>query len=428
MLCLFQLGKADGTDERFMTRTDSTDILFPKLSSVIDPLIYNNSACLSKIISKLDSIETDASVKLVSVTFEGSASPEGGEETNRRLAGERLSALEKYVREHVAIPDSVIRRQQLPENWDLLIRLVSQSDNMPGRDKVLKLLNNTPEYTFDNKGRLIDSRRKRLMEIDGGRAWNYLDIHCFESMRKASAIITTEVMKPTADTAPAGPVTDIIQPSTETQQPETVSQPEHDTWQPASVQAESKPFYMSLKTNGLYDLLTIPNIGIEFYLGKNWSITANWMYSWWNSNRRHRYWRFYGGDIAVRRWFGSAAQQKPLTGHHIGVYGQLLTYDVEFGGKGQMAGEPGKPLWSRPSYAAGVEYGYSLPIARRLNLDFTIGVGYLGGRYYEYTPRDGHYVWKATKQRHWFGPTKVEVSLVWLLGHGNFNDKKRAEK
>lgn len=43
----------------------------------------------------------------------------------------------------------------------------------------------------------------------------------------------------------------------------------------------SKPFYMALKTNMLYDVLAVPNIGVEFYLGKNWSISGNWMYGWW---------------------------------------------------------------------------------------------------------------------------------------------------
>ena len=53
-----------------------------------------------------------------------------------------------------------------------------------------------------------------------------------------------------------------------------------------------------------------------------------------------------------------------------------------------------------------------------------IGLGYLGGEYQEYLPKDGHYVWQATKQRRWFGPTKAEVSLVWLLGRNNNNRAK----
>ena len=68
----------------------------------------------------------------------------------------------------------------------------------------------------------------------------------------------------------------------------------------------------------------------------------------------------------------------------------------------------------------GLEYGYSVPIGRTLNLDFGIGAGYLGGEYKVYEPIDNHYVWKETRQRHWFGPTKAEISLVWLIGNKAF--------
>ena len=181
-----------------------------------------------------------------------------------------------------------------------------------------------------------------------------------------------------------------------------------------------KPFYMAAKTNMLYDLAIVPNVGLEFYLGKNFSVAGNWMYSWWNSDKKAWYWRTYGGDLAVRYWFGKAAKEKPLTGHHVGLYGQIVTYDFEVGGRGYLG--------DRWSYGGGVEYGYSLPIAKRLNIDFNLGVGYLGGEYKEYLPIDGHYVWQVTKHRHWFGPTKAEISLSWLLGRGNENKGKGGKR
>lgn len=184
-----------------------------------------------------------------------------------------------------------------------------------------------------------------------------------------------------------------------------------------------KAFYMSLHTNMLYDATTIPNIGAEFYLGKNISLAGNWWYAWWKSDSRSRYWRTYGGYLAGRYWLGSAAKRKPLTGHHLGVYAQMMLYDFEWGGKGYMSGNCGRNIFDHPTYGFGVEYGYSLPVGRRLNIDFTLGLGYLGGRYYVYTPADGHYVWLSTHNRHWWGPTKAEISLVWLLGHGNINKK-----
>lgn len=181
-----------------------------------------------------------------------------------------------------------------------------------------------------------------------------------------------------------------------------------------------KPFYMGVKTNMLYDLGIVPNVGVEFYLGKNFSIVGNWMYSWWKSDPKAWYWRTYGGDLAVRYWFGKKANEKPLQGHHVGLYGQIVTYDFEVGGRGYLG--------DRWSYGAGAEYGYSLPVARRLNIDFTLGVGYLGGEFKEYLPIDGHYVWQVTKHRHWFGPTKAEISLVWLLGRGNENEGKGGKR
>ena len=183
---------------------------------------------------------------------------------------------------------------------------------------------------------------------------------------------------------------------------------------------ESRSYYMSLKTNALYDLLAIPNLGAEFYLGSNFSIAGNWHYAWWKNNKKHNYWRTYGGDLSARYWMGKKAHEKPLTGHHIGLYGQMITYDFERGGKGILA--------DRWSWATGVEYGYSIPVAKRLNLDFTIGLGYHWGEFKEYLPIDGHYVWQATKNRNYWGPTKAEISLVWLIGRGNYNVRKGGNK
>lgn len=179
----------------------------------------------------------------------------------------------------------------------------------------------------------------------------------------------------------------------------------------------STPFYASLKTNALYDLALIPNIGAEVHLGYNFTVAANWQYSWWKNDNWKWYWRTYGGDLSVRYWFGEAARLKPLTGHHIGIYGQILTYDFLMGQrKGVMAND-----WST---GYGLEYGYSMPIAERFNLDFTLGVGVNTGLYYEYLPIDDCYVWQATKRRNYIGPTKLEVSLVWLFGCKNTNDMK----
>jgi hypothetical protein len=192
---------------------------------------------------------------------------------------------------------------------------------------------------------------------------------------------------------------------------------------PEPVVEEKKPFYMALKNNMLFDLATIPNIGAEFYLGKNFSAVANWGYAWWGGTRKDIYWRYYGGDLAVRWWFGKASKVKPLQGHHVGVNYLIYTFDFQLGNRGYLGGKPGGMLINRPNHTVSLEYGYSLPIARRLNLDFVIGVGYSSNTIDEYMPIDGHFVWQRTNAFKYFGPTKAEVSLVWLIGNGNFNEK-----
>jgi len=164
---------------------------------------------------------------------------------------------------------------------------------------------------------------------------------------------------------------------------------------------------IAFKTNLLYDAALIPNLGVEVDLGKQWTIAADGLCAWWSSNSSHRCWQGYGGYLSLRHYLGQRVKQRTFTGHHIGVYVLTLTYDVEWGGRGYQAAHWG--------FGGGLEYGYSLPISRRLNLDFSLGLGFQDGEYKEYDPEDGHYVWQSTHKRHWWGPTKAEISLVWLL-------------
>ena len=172
---------------------------------------------------------------------------------------------------------------------------------------------------------------------------------------------------------------------------------------------EQKNSSVAISTNALYDAFLIPNLGLEVKVHDNWTIAANGMWAWWTFETRHVYWRIYGGDLAVRRYFGKQSKKnRSMTGHHTGLYGQVLSYDFQLGNFGRMS--------PTLSYAAGVEYGYSFPVANSLNIDCTVGVGYLGGYFDDYVKMDDHNVWKATVKQMWFGPTKASISLVWLLG------------
>lgn len=400
-------------------RSDSVTVVFRQGKSVLELSLGNNRSELDRMAgSMVDALSGGLGLKRVLVV--SGASPEGGVKRNKKLSAERAESMLKYLLKTAAIPDTIKTVVLIGRDWKGLVRMAKADKKLPYHDETVALLEQIADGKIAEKDHL-----KRLESLRGGKPYKYMYEKYFPGLRAANLYVWYEdrnAMKESSTTADqmannaAGQDTVITVTAAQTDDVAT------------GETKERKPFYASLKTNMLYDVLLVPNIGAEFYLGKGWSVAANGMYAWWSNNDKHRYWRIYGGEIAVRKWFGKAAAEKPLTGHHIGVYGQVLTFDIELGGKGYMGGKPGGSMMDKLHWYAGVEYGYSLPIARRLNIDFTLGVGYGGGTYYEYKPIDDHYVWQATKERKWFGPTKAEISLVWLIGNGNVNKKKGGDK
>ncbi len=184
------------------------------------------------------------------------------------------------------------------------------------------------------------------------------------------------------------------------------------------------PTHWALKSNLLFDAILVPNIGIEVTLCKQMTLAFDWYHTWFKSDSRHRYWQCYGGYLTLRHYLRKNVNvDNDLTGHHIGAYVSMLTYDVEWGGKGYQASTPG--------FGFGLEYGYGTPLNRRLRLDFNIGIGYYGDEYKKYEPANdntGHYVWLSTNKRNWWGPTKAEVSLKWIIGRMPQSGKKGGKR
>lgn len=400
---------------------DSAAIHFPQSHSGLSLSISDNKAELDRITDFMRRYNNpDSGYMLRSVRVIGGASPEGSVAINEALSRRRAATIFDYILQRETVPDSLATFIFLGRDWKGLRSLVADDAQVPYRADVLKVIDETltdgPETPeVSNRG------LSRLRALHRGVPYQYLYARQFPQLRASRLFVEYEAPS-VADAIPQ-PVSELDTISLNLVGQEIVAE---DTTAFLLGKVDCcKPFYMSLKTNMLYDALALPSVGAEFYVGKNWSVGVNWTYGWWSKNDRHRYWRAYGGDLNLRRWFGRKAQEKPLTGHHLGIYAGVVTYDFELGGKGYMGGLPHRTLWDRCNYTAGVEYGYSLPIARRLNIDFTLGIGYLGGKYLEYVPKGKGYQWQKTMRLNWFGPTKAEISLVWLIGCGNSNSSKK---
>ena len=377
---------------------DSLQTFYKVGSSHIDTLYMRNGESMSSFFQRNLARYNHPDFELEKVVVIGSSSPDGRLENNEKLALQRAHALAAYIKNRLPVEDRQMEIISVGVDWRTLTELVAEVKDMPNQGEVLDVL---------QKGYFHAERLQRLKELNDGLPYRWMGKHLFSQLRQSQVVVFYQVKeKPAPQPVPQEePVVEVAEDTVVVEEPPM----------PEAV-LEKQPFYWALKTNGLYDLALIPNIGVEVYAGRQWSVAANWMYAWWSNRGKNNFWRIYGGDVEVRRWFGKKAAEKPLQGHHLGVYGQLFTYDFELGGRGYLGDK-----WS---YAFGFSYGYSLPLAKRLNLDFNLGLGYWGGKYKEYLPIEGHYVWQSTKQRHWWGPTKAEVTLVWLLGKSNFNQQK----
>lgn len=356
--------------------------------------LRTNREVLDSVVTMLRTLLADTTVRNLRMDVSSSSSLEASDAYNARLSASRTGAFLTELRTRVEVPYDVLYVQESTFDWQQLADL-TRTSACPMKEQALNIINHTP-YVVDPKSN--DNRKKiELQKLGGGATYNYMQKYIFPDMRNTVVTITADRKERTPQPEPA-PV-------------EMVESQE------VPILVDNRRHYIvGVKTNGLYDLAMTPNIGVEFYCGKHFSLGVNWAYAWWNRDRSDFYWRAYGGDVEARYYFTGydvAAEdvRKGFRGHHIGVYGLMVTYDFEFAGNGQLA-----PKWS---FGGGISYGYSLGLTRRLNLDFTIGLGCLYGKYYKYEPSSTvkeDYYWLSTYNRRYWGPTKAEISLVWKIG------------
>ena len=397
-----------------------TTIYFRPGYSLLELSYRDNAANMKALTQGIQTIKGNPCVQLQHIRILSAASPEGNSALNKRVAKRRGERLRDYLKETLVLPDSIFTVSSAGEDWQGLAALIAK-EKTPWRNKALQIIRHTPEWVTRN-GKVVDGRKRQLQNLDGGKAWKYMLDNHFYTLR-TGAVVVCEVKTLAAESTPSAAEASLEQARSEqaSQSPSSPPFPAIPSQVHPSSESQAPPVasYFALKSNLLYDALLVPNLSLEASIGSGWTLAAGGMFAWWSKDAKHRYWRIYGGDLEIRKDFGTLSKSKPLQGHHLGIYGDFLTYDFEFGAKGYQ---------SKATYAAGIKYGYSHPIAKRLNLDFALGIGYLHSNYKTYVPRDGCYVYQETKKRKWLGPTQAEISLVWLLGKGNTNKKKGGKK
>lgn len=168
----------------------------------------------------------------------------------------------------------------------------------------------------------------------------------------------------------------------------------------------------AIKTNLLYDAATAINIGIEVPIRDHWSVAFDWVGPWWSLYNKQKYFQIMNGNMEGRYWFGNREDKYQLTGWFAGASVGGGIYDIMFRYDKGIQGE-------FQSYSLVGGYAHAINHSGTLRMEYSLGLGMLQSEYVKYWWDDFDYAlispspqtWKTT----WLGPTKAQVSLVYML-------------
>lgn len=332
----------------------------------LDSSFSDNAIRVQEIISFLQEIRQDSTVRIVEVSFCGAASPEGSYQLNRKLAQGRLSSLEKLVRQEVEIPDSVITRNDSYIPWDILKSLVKDSE-LTHKEEVLAILDEESRLVdYHHPNTHIDNRIVKIKQLDEGRVWQQINRQFFSSMRNACTVIVT--YRDELQTEPEV-ISQPVEPEVKTEsEPAPVVVPEPEPVPEIITGTEGWNRQLHVKTNAIGLAMAIANAGVEVDLAPHWSFTLPVYYSAWDYFKSTIKFRTFAVQPEFRYWF-SENNHKFFIGAHFG-YAQ---YNIAVDGNYRYQDHDGKS----PALGGGISVGYRMPISKndKWHIEFTLGAG-----------------------------------------------------
>lgn len=370
-------------------------------SSVIDEEYRNNRAVFTSLDKTIKSLDIES---IDSVVIVAKASPEGVLEHNNALARRRANAMRRYVSDRYPKLVPLLKVRAEGESWEELRSCVVSDGVMSQQEKqrVLRIL--------DNETISIGTRKWRL-ERDA--RYGYLYRTYYPILRNSTLLVIYVDGEPVMPIALNNPLTPEMKPrKLALAAVEPVVVPVRDAETPAT---RRDTVLFALKTNMLYDALTVLNAELEVPISRHFSLAVEYLFPWWERNNKYCL-QYLELGVEGRYWFRNNVHKADrLGGHFLGLYGMSAMYDIQNDYDPAYQGE----LWS-----TGLTYGYAMRVGKqkRISLEFSLSVGYLSTGYRNYFPADNYdelYINKLNIGRlRYFGPTKLKVSLVVPINIG----------
>ena len=411
-------------------------VYFPLSETTIRPEYMGNEANIAVLREML----SDPNRVPSRVVIEGAASPEGPVSINERLGATRAKVLVDFLTsEFPYLKDRIVVRS-VAEDWaglrasilangtlgssekEELIGIID-SNNSPARKEAL--LKASASYPVVEKECLPYVRYARIGNIE------------FEAPAVTEPADTTP-----KDTTPKDTVTTVV-PADTTSAPVAVDTtdlfPARDTLEavaPVDTTAKVKPYeggivpafpapakgyrnmIAAVKTNLLYDAVTGLNVEVEVPIANRFSVAWEDVFPWWETGNKYCF-QLWEMGAEARFWFKpwETVGTEKLRGWFVGPYVMSGKYDFQYDKSINYQGE----LWS-----VGATAGYAMPIGKkkRVNLEFSLSMGYMKTHFRHYLPTDSYdkLIHDPAGDGSFYNifkyPTKAKVSLVVPISYG----------
>lgn len=403
----------------------------------VDREYRDNGAALDRFLDRLRASFLSGRLERVDVL--GGASPEGSARANDRLACLRVDSLTSYLSRISGVPRDFFAGYGEGVSWRRLRVLVASSD-MPDRDAVLRVLDESPLWRYDEQGRVVGGMKQELMDLRGGTPYRYMAKHFFAEMRSSAVAILIEGVSssgpdavpevaasvpepnvsaeplPAADSVanlPAtAPATNLPATDSVTNPPATVPVETDSVGLAEALPSEWSP-ELRVKTNGIGWVFLVANVAVEADLSRLFSLHVPVYYSACDYFTHRAKFRFLGTQPELRVW--PERSRRFFAGVHFGVG----SYNVATGGTWRYQDAGGHS----PALGGGVSVGYRLPVGRagRWGVEFALGAGAYRAHYDRFRLSDGSYA--GSRRKTYVGLDNAAVSVTYGFGLKKKNER-----
>lgn len=334
--------------------------------------------------------------KIDSIIVVSQSSPEGPYERNMRLSQRRAATMRHAIEDRHPELKDLLQVHPDGESW-LQLRDCVESDTLMStstKAEVLDIIDAEEDIAI---------KKKRMSKLP---VYSYLYETYYPRIRNSVFCIVYYNLPLQMSSMPAAvdvpSLADTIAPIAMVYRPERPREP-----------------VLNVRTNLLYDMGTVLNVGIEYYpRNPRWSLVGHYTFPWWSNDKYYYYLQILDWDLEVRYYLNRNSFHD---GWYVAPYVHCNLYDIGFDAERGWQGE---------GRGCGISLGHAFRVgdSQRWKVECFLRVGLyqtLFDPYHASDPFNGkyYYDWSWAPEffvprNHrmlWLGPTGAGVTLSYDL-------------